>query len=70
MGAVLSAGFEKGQMKEIIPSIVGGIVRAALAAGGGSLVVSESDTNQIIGGLSILVTVIWTVIQKKRAVKE
>ncbi len=55
----------------MILQIIGGIIRAVLAAYGGKLVesgyMSGDDLNQIIGAVLVLVTIGWSVWQKHRS---
>jgi len=52
-------------------SVIGGIVRTVLAAGAGALVAKgygDIETwNTIIGGLVVIGTGIWSVVQKKKS---
>ena len=47
--------------------IVGSLVRALLASMGGASLVSDSQTDQIIGAVGVLVSVAWSVYQKYQA---
>lgn len=49
--------------RKMTTQLIGGLVRAVLAMAGGSLL-DESQTEQIIGALAVLVTVIWSAWQK------
>jgi hypothetical protein len=55
------------------PEIIGGIIRALLAAFGGTLIasglVTEADITAISGGIITFVTVAWSIYSKKKAVK-
>ena len=50
--------------------IIGGIVRALLASLGGAALASESDIDQIVGAVSVLVTVAWSIYQKVQASRD
>jgi hypothetical protein len=49
--------------------IAGALVRAALQAAGGASLVSDSQTDQIVGAVAVIVTVAWSVYQKYQAEK-
>ena len=49
------------------PQIVGSLIRALLASLGGASLVSDSQTDQIIGAVGVLVSVAWSVYQKYQA---
>lgn len=55
------------------PEIIGGIIRALLAAFGGSLIanglVTEADITAISGGIVTFVTIGWSIYNKKKAPK-
>jgi hypothetical protein len=50
---------------------IGSILRHALTTGGGYLVSSgllaESDVEPLVGGLMVLVGIVWSLIQKRRS---
>lgn len=55
------------------PEIIGGIIRALLAAFGGTLIanglVTEADITAISGGIVTFVTIGWSIYSKKKAIK-
>ena len=50
--------------------VIGGIVRALLASLGGAALASDSDIDQIVGAVSVLVTVAWSIWQKYEASRD
>ena len=50
--------------------IVGALVRALLASLGGAALASDSDIDQIVGAVSVLVTVAWSIYQKVQASRD
>ena len=50
--------------------VIGGILRALLASLGGAALASESDIEQIVGAVSVLVTVAWSIYQKIAASRD
>lgn len=51
----------------MVGQIIGSLIRALLAAGGGAGVVSGDELNQLAGAVSIIVTIVWSIVQKVRA---
>lgn len=50
-------------------AVIGGVIRAVLAMSGGAGLASDSEIEQLAGAVAVLVTVAWSVYQKKSAGK-
>jgi preprotein translocase subunit SecY len=51
-------------------TIIGSIVRTVLAAAGGAGLVSAGEIQQLIGAVSVLITVGWSIAQKIQAQRQ
>lgn len=54
-----------------MPELIGGIARTLLATAGGSLIakgyINNADIDSLVGAVTVLVTLGWSMIQKYRA---
>jgi hypothetical protein len=54
-------------MKAILTLFVVPVVRAILQVAGGTQIADENTTNQVVGALTILATVGWSIYEKHKA---
>ena len=59
--------FKRKVQQQMSAQVIGGIVRALLAAVGGTGLVSDSDISQAAGALSVLAVIAWSAYQKHAA---
>jgi hypothetical protein len=46
-------------------AVVGGVIRAMLAMSGGAGLASDSEIEQISGAVAVLLTIAWSIYQKR-----
>lgn len=51
-------------------AVIGGIIRAVLAMSGGAGLASDGEIEQIAGAVAVLLTIAWSVYQKKVQAKQ
>lgn len=56
--------------RKMTTQIIGALVRALLASLGGASLASESQIDQIVGALAVLVTIGWSIYQKYQASRD